>query len=111
MVLVVSATYAITIQTLPTSKHGLWDQKVEDTKLQVTSFTHKILKDKVKSSIEIYNPTDATINAEVTVYYEPNLKTKTFNVSIALLGTFKDNWNTNLNITLLENIEVVINEW
>jgi len=110
LTIAISFTYALTINILAPSKHGLWEQKAEDTKLEV-SLRHSVKPNKIRTSIAIYNPTANAISANVTVYYEPDLASYNFNVTIASLDTFKDKWTVALDVTKWQSTYVTIDEY
>ena len=107
----IASTYALTINSLPTTKNGIYSQKVEDSALQILSFTHKMNPHGVKSSMELYNPSTVTINAEVTVYYQPDLAEYTFNVTINPSQHYYKTFSVSLDVGLIEDIEISIDEF
>jgi hypothetical protein len=107
----ISLTYAITINSLPTSKHGLWSQKTEDTKLLIKSLTNRVTAHKIVSTVIIYNPTDTVINAQVSLTYEPDLTTETFDITINPLGTITQKVTVFVDVSLWTYTDVSIDEY
>lgn len=112
--IVIASVGAVIFYSLPSQKSGTWGQNIEPTDLEVTSLLNVVLKDKVKTTIIISNPTTEEISANVALYYEPDIANKDFNVTIAAGTEITETLNVKMNETEIlsfDEVLVFINEY
>lgn len=108
----IATVYALCSTNIRTFKFGQWSQRVERTQLEILMLNHHVLpNNKVKSTIQIYNPTSEIINANVSIYYLPELAFYSFNLTIQPLEKCTESWMVSFNTSQWSGVEVLINEY